>query len=47
MIQTKTDVNFQVKVVLHQINNQVNQEKKVADLGTFGGFVLGFTLFIY
>ena len=24
-----------------------NQEKKVADLGTFGGFVLDFTMFIY
>ena len=23
------------------------QEKKVADLGTFGGFVLNFTMFIY
>ena len=26
MIQAKTDDNFQVKVVLHQINNQVNDE---------------------
>ena len=28
-------------------SGKLGQEKKVADLGTFGGFVLDFTMFIY
>ena len=31
----------------HGQDGQQQQEKKVADLGTFGGFVLDFTMFIY
>ena len=38
-----------VEMVFEQTftNAHLHQEKKVADLGTFGGFVLDFTMFIY